>query len=144
MIFAHRGAGVVVHATTVIEPDVMIYQHVLIAASNDKSEAGDFGVRVRSQAIIGAGATIMCPRDRTLTIGRGARIAAGSIVTADVPDGGVVKPSASQLERINPPNSGRSQCSSRARRTSTGPETTARPRTFQSVRRSTLAGTVVE
>lgn len=103
VIFAHRGTGVVVHATTAIEPDVMIYQNVLIAASNDKSEGGEFGVRVRSQAIIGAGATIMCPRDRTLTIGRGARIAAGSIVTGDVPDGGVVMPQPSELARINPP-----------------------------------------
>ena len=103
VIFAHRGKGVVVHATTVIEPDVMIYQNVLIAASNDKSEAGDFGVRIRGQAIIGAGTTIMCPRGRTLTIGRGARIAAGSIVTGDVPDGGVVMPRPSELHRVNPP-----------------------------------------
>jgi len=45
----------------------------------------------------------MCPHDRTLTVGRGARIAAGSIVTSDVPDGGVVLPEPSRLAHINPP-----------------------------------------
>lgn len=100
---AHRGTGVVVHGSTVIEPEVVIWQHVLIAASNDKEKAGDFGVHIRSEAVIGAHAVIMCPRDRTLTIGRGARIAAGAIVTSDVPDGGVVIPETSPVARINPP-----------------------------------------
>jgi len=101
--FAHRGTGVVVHASTVIEPEVVIWQHALIAASNDKNDPGDFGVRIRSEAVIGARSIIMCPLDRTLTIGRGARIAAGAIVTSDVPDGGVVLPATSPVARVNPP-----------------------------------------
>ena len=100
---AHRGTGVVVHGSTVIEPHVVIWQHVLIAAHNDKDEQGEFGVRLRSGAVIGAHSIIMCPHDRTLTVGRGARIAAGSIVTSDVPDGGVVLPEPSRLAHINPP-----------------------------------------
>jgi serine acetyltransferase len=101
--FAHRGTGVVVHGSTVIEPQVVIWQHALIAASNSKDDAGDYGVRIRSEAVIGARAIIMCPQNRTLTIGRGARIAAGAIVTDDVPDGAVVLPAVSTVARINPP-----------------------------------------
>lgn len=100
---AHRGTGVVVHGSTVIEPEVVIWQHALISATNDKVETHEFGVRIRSEAVIGAGAIIVAPHDRTLTIGRGARIGAGSIVTSDVPDGGVVLPATAEVVRINPP-----------------------------------------
>jgi serine O-acetyltransferase len=102
--FAHRGTGIVVHGSTVIEPEVVIWQHALIASNNDKETTDvESGVRIRSEAVIGARAIIMCPHGRTLTIGRGARIAAGAIVTSDVPDGAVVLPETSKVARINPP-----------------------------------------
>jgi serine O-acetyltransferase len=101
---AHTGAGIVVHATTVIDPQVVIWQHALIASHNDKAWPGDHGVRIRSEAVIGAHAVVTCPQGRTLTIGRGARIGSGAVVVDDVPDGGVVLPEPSRVARINPPD----------------------------------------
>jgi UDP-2-acetamido-3-amino-2,3-dideoxy-glucuronate N-acetyltransferase len=60
-----------------------------VTASGDLQTEADWVVvptRVREQASIGSGATILCG----LTIGRGALIAAGAVVTRDVPDYGLV------------------------------------------------------
>jgi serine acetyltransferase len=100
---AHAGTGVVIHATTTIEPDVVIWQDVLIASQTDKAIPGagrDHGVIVGAGTVIGARAIVLCPAGRTLRIGRGARIGAGAVVIDDVPDGGVIGAAPSPLLRI--------------------------------------------
>jgi serine O-acetyltransferase len=95
--FAHRGLGVVIHGTTVLGDWVQIWQYVTIAANNDKETHMHTGVRVGRGAVIGAHALIMCPSERTLTIGEEAVIGAGAIVTGDVPAKAVVLPEPSRI-----------------------------------------------
>src|SRR3954453_2862279 len=94
--FAHRGLGVVIHGSTVLGDWVQIWQYVTIASQTDKTE-GDTGVRVGRGVVIGAHAIVMCPRDRTLTIGDEAVIGAGAIVVDDVPAGAIVLPERSRV-----------------------------------------------
>jgi serine O-acetyltransferase len=94
--FAHRGLGVVIHGSTVLGDWVQIWQYVTIASVTSKT-AGDTGVRVGREVVIGAHAIIMCPKDRTLTIGDHAVIGAGAIVVDDVPAGAVVLPERSRI-----------------------------------------------
>jgi serine O-acetyltransferase len=94
--FAHRGLGVVIHGSTVLGDWVQIWQYVTIASQTDKTD-GDTGVRVGRGVVIGAHAIIMCPRDRTLTIGDEAVIGAGAIVVDDVPAGATVLPERSRV-----------------------------------------------
>ncbi|HWH93011.1 MAG TPA: hypothetical protein VNT03_04045 [Baekduia sp.] len=94
--FAHRGLGVVIHGSTVLGDWVQIWQYATIASQSDKSD-GDTGVRVGRGVVIGAHAIIMCPKDRTLTIGEEAVIGAGAIVVEDVPAGAIVLPERSRI-----------------------------------------------
>jgi serine O-acetyltransferase len=99
--FAHQGLGVVIHGTTVLGDWVQIWQYATIASNTDKRKDMNTGVRVGRGVVIGAHAIIMCPKDRTLTIGEGATIAAGAIVVHDVPAGMVVLPEPSRLVARN-------------------------------------------
>lgn len=95
--FAHRGLGVVIHGTTVLGDWVQIWQYATIASSNDKEASMDTGVRVGRGVVIGAHALIVCPHERTLTIGEEAVIGAGAIVVGDVPAGARVFPEPSPI-----------------------------------------------
>lgn len=88
--FAHRGLGVVIHATTVLGDWVQIWQYATIACNHDKEDHPDMGVRVGRGVVIGAHAIIQCPAGRSITIGEGAVIGAGAIVVDDVPAGALV------------------------------------------------------
>jgi serine O-acetyltransferase len=94
--FAHGGLGVVVHGSTVLGDWVQIWQYATIASQTDKTD-GATGVRVGRGVVIGAHAIVMCPRDRTLTIGDEAVIGAGAIVVDDVPAGATVLPQRSRV-----------------------------------------------
>jgi len=95
--FAHRGLGVVIHGTTVLGDWVQIWQYATIASSNDKETSMDTGVRVGRGAVIGAHALIVCPHERTLTIGEEAVIGAGAVVVSDVPARARVFPEPSRI-----------------------------------------------
>ncbi len=95
--FAHRGLGVVIHGSTVLGDWVQIWQYVTIASNNGKQAGEHTGVRVERGAVIGAHALIMCPADRTLTIGEEAVIGAGAIVVNDVPARALVLPEPSRV-----------------------------------------------
>jgi serine O-acetyltransferase len=94
---AHRGLGVVIHGTTVLGDWVQIWQYATLASTNDKETAMHTGVRVGRGAVIGAHAIVVCPANRTLTIGEEAVIGAGAIVTSDVPAGAIVLPEPSRM-----------------------------------------------
>lgn len=95
--FAHRGLGVVIHGSTVLGDWVQIWQYATIASNNNKETGDRTGVRIGRHAVIGAHALVMCPADRTLTIGEGAIVGAGAIVVDDVPPGAVVLPEPSRV-----------------------------------------------
>lgn len=110
VVLAHNSIGTVVSGNIVIGRGVKIFQNVTLTAGRpERSEAPTADARdgsstatsqppvpVRSRIVIedhvriGASSVIIAPRGRTLRVGRGARIGAGTVVTKDVPPGATV------------------------------------------------------
>ena len=78
-IFLDHATGLVVGQTAVIEDDVSILQDVTLGGTG--KETGDRHPKIRRGVLIGAGAKIL----GNIEVGRCARVAAGSVVLADVP-----------------------------------------------------------
>lgn len=84
----HYGMGVVIHPNVSIRSGVHIWHNVTIATRT--AIGGPGRINVLEDVEIGAGALIVSPSDRVLTIGAGARIGAGAVVVSDVPPGATV------------------------------------------------------
>ncbi len=84
VMFDHA-TGIVVGETAVIENDVLIWHSVTLGSKSPRA-TGDRHPKIRKSARIGANATILGP----VEIGVNARVAAGSMVLEDVPDGAKV------------------------------------------------------
>jgi serine O-acetyltransferase len=84
----HHGLGTVIHPNVVIGRRVKIWQNVTIATrAGSKSP---YRVIIEDDVKIGANSVVISPYRRDLTIGRGARIGAGAVVSRDVPPGSTV------------------------------------------------------
>jgi serine O-acetyltransferase len=76
VIFGYQGLGIVVHRHAVLGNNITISPNVVIGGR------GDAGAPViEDDVFIGAGACILGP----VTVGRGSKIGANSVVLADVP-----------------------------------------------------------
>jgi len=82
--FIDHGAGVVIGETVEIGNDVLIYQGVTLGGTSTKREKRH--PTLGNDVEVGAGAIVL----GAITIGDGARIAAGSVVVKDVPAGATV------------------------------------------------------
>jgi serine O-acetyltransferase len=82
--FIDHGMGVVIGETAEIGDDVLLYQGVVLGGTTleKKKRHPTLG----NSVVVGAGATVL----GAITIGDGARIAAGSVVVHDVPSGATV------------------------------------------------------
>lgn len=78
----HHGIGTVVHPKVVIGRKVRIFQNVTMAV---RPPTGPGKIVIEDNAVVGANAVIMTPSNRSIRIGFGARVGAGSVVTHDVP-----------------------------------------------------------
>ena len=96
----HLGVGITVHGSTVIEPGVVIWQHVTIGGVDSKVADSDCGVTLCRGVIVGAHSIVIAPSGKRITIGEGARIAPGSVVRSDVPAGALVAPAESTVVRL--------------------------------------------
>jgi len=102
LFLGHNGLGVVVNRNVEIGRMVDIWHNVTLAAgrpergprrragaARDSNGAADdlalSRIVIEDGVHIGATAVVIAPRGRTLTIGRGAKIGAGAVVTDDVP-----------------------------------------------------------
>lgn len=74
-----HGMGIVIGATAEIGDDVLLYQGVTLG--NARFQRGKRHPTVGNNVVIGAGAKVLGP----ITVGDGARIAAGAVVVNDVP-----------------------------------------------------------
>jgi serine O-acetyltransferase len=81
----HHGFGTVIHTNVVIGRGVTIYQNVTIAMR--AGSQSPYRIHIEDDVLIGANAVIVSPHRADLRIGRGARIGAGTVVSADVPAG---------------------------------------------------------
>jgi len=85
----HNSLGVVVSPNVVIGSNVVIWQNATLTAGRrrhgEPPHAPPPKIVVGDHVKIGANAVVIAPRGRSLHIGRGARIGAGTVVTEDVP-----------------------------------------------------------
>jgi serine O-acetyltransferase len=88
--FGHHGFGVMIHSNVEIGSNVHIWHHVTIAVRSRSAWSEPHKVVIEDDVKIGAKAMIISPERGSLTVGRGATIGAGAIVTRDVPPGATV------------------------------------------------------
>jgi serine O-acetyltransferase len=86
--FGHHGFGTVIHSNVVIGRRVKIWHNVTIAVRAQSSSP--HLIIIEDDVRIGANSVIVSPYERTIRIGRGARIGAGAVVVHDVPPGATV------------------------------------------------------
>ena len=82
--FIDHGAGVVIGETAEIGDDVLLYQGVVLGGTTMEKKRRH--PRLENAVIMGAGAVAL----GAITIGEGARIGAGSVVTKPVPPGATI------------------------------------------------------
>lgn len=85
LVLEHYGLGVVVHPNVVIGHNVRIFHGVTLAA--ETWVGSPHKVVIGDNVIIGAGASVIARPDQGLTVGAGAMIGAGAVVTGDVAPG---------------------------------------------------------
>ncbi len=88
--FGHHGFGTMVHSNVVIGKRVRIWHNVTIAVRSRSGWSTPHGIIIEDDVNIGANSVIISPFEKSLRIGRGARIGAGAVVTHDVPAGATV------------------------------------------------------
>ena len=88
VIFEHYALGTVIHPNVTVGRRVKIFHHVTLAA--ETWVGAPYRIILEDDAEVCAGAIVVGRGDRTLTIGRGAKVGAGAVVTGDVPAGVVV------------------------------------------------------
>lgn len=83
-VFIDHGSGVVIGETAVVGNNVVIYQCVTLGGTG--KDKGKRHPTVEDDVMISSGAKVLGP----FTVGRGAKIGAGSIVLGEVPPGATV------------------------------------------------------
>ena len=83
-VFIDHGAGVVIGETAVVGNNVLIYQGVTLGCTG--KDKGKRHPTIEDNVMISAGAKVLGP----FTVGRGAKIGAGSIVLKEVPPNATV------------------------------------------------------
>lgn len=111
-VFIDHGSGVVIGETAEVGDDVLIYMGVVLGGT--ALERTKRHPTIENDVVIGSGASVLGP----ITIGRGAKIGAGSVVIRPVPAGATVvgvpariaeprpSPSAGQLDHDKLPDPG--------------------------------------
>lgn len=83
-VFIDHGSGVVIGETAEVGDDVLIYMGVVLGGT--ALERKKRHPTVENEAVLGSGAIVLGP----ITIGRGAKVGAGSVVVRSVPPGATV------------------------------------------------------
>lgn len=94
-VFIDHGSGVVIGQTAVVGNNVVIYQGVTLGGTG--KDKGKRHPTVEDDVMISSGAKVLGP----FTVGRGAKIGAGSIVLGEVPPGATVVGVPGRIVRIS-------------------------------------------
>jgi serine acetyltransferase/GT2 family glycosyltransferase len=86
-----HGNGLVLSHGAIVGPGCLLFQNVTLGESRDPATGRVGAPRLEADVHVGPGAVLLGP----ITIGRGSKILAGSVVTEDVPSGSLVRPAAS-------------------------------------------------
>ncbi len=87
LILEHHALGIVVHPQVTIGDHCRIYHHVTLASESAIGSAT--GIHIGNRVTIGAHSIVIARSNQNLTIGDGATVGAGSVVTHDIPPGEV-------------------------------------------------------
>ena len=79
-----HGIGLVIGETSTIGNNCFLFHNVTLGST--LKEGGDRHPKIQDEVLIGAGAILL----GNITVGKGAKIAAGSVVMKDIPDGATV------------------------------------------------------
>lgn len=93
-VFIDHGAGVVIGETAVVGNNVVIYQGVTLGGTG--KDRGKRHPTIEDNVMISAGAKVLGP----FTVGRGAKIGAGSVVLKEVPPNATVVGIPGKIVRI--------------------------------------------
>lgn len=80
-VMLDHATGIVIGETAVVDDNVSILQNVTLGGTGN--ESGDRHPKIREGVMIGSGAKIL----GNITIGRGSKVGAGSVVLSSVPEG---------------------------------------------------------
>ncbi|MDR2201359.1 MAG: serine O-acetyltransferase [Clostridiales bacterium] len=95
-VFIDHGSGVVIGETAVVGDNVLIYQGVTLGGTG-KDRGKKRHPTIEDNVMISAGAKVLGP----FTVGRGAKIGAGSIVLSEVPPNATVVGVPGRVVKIN-------------------------------------------
>ncbi|MGB9941080.1 serine O-acetyltransferase [Methanosarcina sp.] len=96
-VFIDHGSGVVIGETAEVGDDVLIYMGVVLGGT--ALERTKRHPTIENDVVIGSGAAVLGP----ITIGRGAKIGAGSVVIRPVPAGATVVGVPARIAEPRPP-----------------------------------------
>jgi len=107
LVLEHYALGVVIHPQVKIGDRCRIYHHVTLAAETWIGSSNH--LVLEDDVTIGAHSVVIARANTTLTIGKGAVLGAGSVLTRDIPPGEVwagvparrIKDKAKKEERLN-------------------------------------------
>lgn len=95
-VFIDHGSGVVIGETAEVGDDVLIYMGVVLGGTAlEKTKRHPI---IESGVVIGSGAVVLGP----ITVGRGAKIGAGSVVIRSVPPGATVVGVPARIAELQP------------------------------------------
>ena len=94
-LFIDHGSGVVIGETTIIGDDCTIYQGATLGGTG--KETGKRHPTLGDRVMVGAGAKLL----GNFTVGSGAKIAAGAVVLADVPENSTAVGIPARVVRLN-------------------------------------------
>jgi len=95
-VFIDHGSGVVIGETAEVGDDVLIYMGVVLGGTS--LERTKRHPTVENDVVIGSGAAVLGP----ITIGRGAKIGAGSVVVRTVPPGATAVGVPARIAELQP------------------------------------------
>lgn len=85
-IMMDHATGIVIGETAVVEDGVLFWHAVTLGGKDPANTGGDRHPKIRGNAMLGAGSVIL----GNITVGHGAKVAAGSTVVKDVEPGSTV------------------------------------------------------